>query len=129
MYKKANQLKLRFETSKGNLSVEQLWDLSRTQLAVIVKNLKKKLKESNGDDELSFLDDTAAQVDELTQLQFDIVKDIYLTKKDAAEKAKNDTVKKQELQELLAIKAERQKEAKFNMSDDELNKKIEELSK
>lgn len=28
MYKQASKMKLRFATSKGNLSVEDLWDLS-----------------------------------------------------------------------------------------------------
>jgi len=128
MYKKALRLKLRFETSKGLLTVEQLWDLPRTQLSVIVRNLKKKIKEDS-DDDLAFLDDTAKQVDEIDQLMFEIAKDIYLTKKAEVEAAQNDVAKKQQLQELLAIKAERQKEAKLKMSDEDLEKQIADLSK
>jgi hypothetical protein len=32
MYKEAAKQKLRFATNKGNLSVEQLWDLNLTDL-------------------------------------------------------------------------------------------------
>ena len=79
MYKKASRLKLRFSTPKGNLSAEQLWDLSQTDLSNSVKSVKKILKKSD-DDELSFLEE-ATVVDTDNQLRFDILKDVYLTKK------------------------------------------------
>ena len=57
MYKQASRLKLRFQTNVGLLSVEQLWDLTQTQLANAIKAVKKVLKK-NDDDELSFLEYT-----------------------------------------------------------------------
>ena len=57
MYKTAAQLKLRFQTNVGVLTVEHLWDLSQNQLANAIKAVKKVLKK-NDDDELSFLEDT-----------------------------------------------------------------------
>jgi len=83
MYKQASQLKLRFLTGKGLLSVEQLWDLSQGDLSNAIKAVKKVLKK-NDDDELSFLVDTKV-VDVENQLKFDILKDVYLTKKKEAE--------------------------------------------
>lgn len=129
MYKKASKLKLRFNTHKGVLSVEQLFDLSLRQLAIIIRNLKDKIKEETGDDELSFLEDNRTVVDEETQLQFEIAKDIYLTKVTEERNLKEEASRKLQLQELWAIKAERQKEATRNISDDELDKRIKELSK
>ena len=79
MYKKAAQIKLRFVTPVGNLSTEQLCDLNQTQLANSIKAVKRILKKSD-DDELSFLEESKT-VDVENQLRFDILKDIYLTKK------------------------------------------------
>ena len=46
MYKKASKLKLRFQTQKGNLSVEQLWDLSLDDLKIEVKKQYEINKEN-----------------------------------------------------------------------------------
>lgn len=70
-YKLASQIALRFNTSKGSLSVEQLWQLSQTEKATCLKNLKKLLKKTD-DDELSFLDNNIV-VDATEQLRFDIL--------------------------------------------------------
>jgi len=123
MYKKATQLKLRFETSKGLLSAEQVWDLSRNQLANIIKTLKKKLKQES-DDELSFLDDTVNQVDEITQLQFDIVKDIYLTKKAVAEAIQKEAETKAHNQKILEIIKRKQEGQLEEMSIKDLEKQL-----
>jgi len=123
MYKKATQLKLRFETSKGLLSAEQVWDLSRNQLANIIKTLKKKLKQES-DDELSFLDDTVNQVDEITQLQFDIVKDIYLTKKAVAEATQKEAETKAHNQKILEIIKRKQEGQLEEMSIKDLEKRL-----
>lgn len=87
MYKQAAKLKLRFITGVGQLSIEQLWDLSQTQLSNAIKAVKRVLKK-NDDDELSFLEDTK-EIDVENQLRFDILKDVYLTKKKEAEEIKN----------------------------------------
>jgi hypothetical protein len=79
MYKKASQLKLRFATDRGILSTEQLWSLDQNELTIAIEIVNKVLKKDN-DDNLSFLDNNK-NVDEETQLRFDILKDVYLTKK------------------------------------------------
>lgn len=128
MYKKASLLKLRVITTQGSLSVEQLWSLSLVKLASLVKSLKKELKTSD-DDDLSFLDENATQINPITQLKFDIVKDIYITK-NAERKAKLvDIDRKAALQRLLEIKALRVDKAKEAMSDADLDKEIEALNK
>lgn len=123
MYKQALKLKLRFQTSKGPLSVEQLMDLSRNQLVTVVRNLKKKIK-TDSDDDLAFLDDSATQVNEIDQLRFNIAKDIYLTKKAAAEAIKEASEVKEHNQRILAkIQALREKK-EDELSEEELLSKL-----
>lgn len=107
MYKQASQLRLRFLTSVGQLSVEQLWDLNQTQLSNAIKAVKKVLKKDD-DDELSFLEDTK-KVDVENQLRFDILKDVYLTKKKEVEElrdAANDKAHNEKIDTLIAEKLE-----------------------
>ena len=118
IYKLASQKALRFPTSKGLLSVEQLWTLNQTQLAGIVKSLKKILKGEN-DDELSFLDETK-NVNVEDQLRFDIVKDIYLTKKAEAEELRTKADRKAFEQKILLMIEEKKEDSVKGKSIEEL---------
>jgi hypothetical protein len=121
-FKKASQLKLRFNTNKGVLSVEQLWDLNQTQLATLVRSIKTELKSSNLDDELSFLSDTIpTKVDAENQLRFDIAKDIYVTKQEEAKALRDEKQKKEHNQKIMEL-IQAKKEGELQ------NKSIEELT-
>lgn len=108
MYKQASQLKLRFQTSSGNLLVEQLWDLTMPQLSSAIKSVKKILAKDS-DDELSFLTEEI-KLDIENQLRFDILKDVYLSKKKEIESKRDDAVKKEHNQHILALIAAKQTE-------------------
>jgi hypothetical protein len=119
MYKQASKLGLRFNTDKGVLSVEQLWSLNMTQLSSLIKAIKKVLKGTDNDDELSFLTESK-KVDVENQLRFDIAKDIYLTLKAENDEARTKAEKKEFNQKILSLIAEKR--------DHELkNKSVEEL--
>lgn len=118
MYKKASKLKLRFQTNRGVLSVEQLWDLSFSDLSNTIKAQLKTVKKDN-DDELSFLGTTNV-ADSENQLRFDILKDVYLTRKEEVEAARNEAAAKENNQKIMAIIAEKQDGALKDMSIDEL---------
>ena len=123
-YKKASQLGLRFQTNKGPLSVEQLWSLNLTDLSNSIKEVKKVLKKSDGDDELSFLVDSEVAVDVENQLRFDILKDVYLTKKSEMETLR-DAAKAKEHNQKIFAEMERRKEAKIStVTDAELESMI-----
>lgn len=113
MYKEASKLKLRFVTNRGLLSTEQLWDLSFTDISNAVKAVKKILKK-NDDDDLSFLEDNN-KVDVENQLRFDVLKDVYLTKKKEAEELRDAAENKkwnEKINSLIARKKEGELEAK-----------------
>jgi hypothetical protein len=120
MFKQASKLGLRFQTNKGILSVEQLWQLSQTDLSNAIKAVKKVLKK-NDDDELSFLEDTKT-VDIENQLRFDILKDVYLTKKKDTEALRNAAEAKAHNQKILSLIAEKQEGKLKGMSIEELEK-------
>ena len=123
-FKSATRQKLRFNTSKGVLSTEQVWDLGITSLAGIVRNLKKELNKDS-DDELAFLDDTSAPVDETVELRFNIVKEIYLAKKAERDSIKTEAAKKEHNQKILAEMARRKEESITKVSDEELEKMLQ----
>jgi len=131
MYKKAAQLKLRVPTTIGNLSVEQLFTLpikddnkpiTLTNIAVQLHTELTKTSASG----LDFLD-TSVRVDELTQLRFDIVKDIILTKQSEANAKTNEKARKQEIELLESLLAKKQALAMEGLSAEELERKIKEL--
>lgn len=129
MYKEATRLKLRFPSNRGELTVEQLWDLSLNSLKNIVKSMyNAKKKFTKMDDELSFLEGVEdSEEQKLAELRYDIVKDIYTTKANENKEALSTAEKKAKKQQLLEI-MQRKREQKFeNMSEEELQKEIDSL--
>lgn len=129
MFKEATRLKLRFPSNKGELTVEQLWDLSLNSLKNIVKSMyNTKKKFTKMDDELSFLEGVEdSEEQKLAELRYNIVKDIYTTKANENKEALSTAEKKAKKQQLLEI-MQRKREQKFeNMSEEELQKEIDSL--
>ncbi|AFU64388.1 hypothetical protein Maynard_83 [Salmonella phage Maynard] len=113
MFDKATRLKLRFESNKGLLSVEQVWDLSLTALNEMAKSLSRQVKAAETDEE-DFIG-TKSNVDSELQLRFDVVKHIIGVKlkerddsKDAAERKANNQV----ILELIQRKKQQELEGK-----------------
>jgi len=121
MFEKASREGIRFESSKGNLTVEDLWCLplssrNGSNLDSIATGLYCKLKEENT---TSFVV-KAKKADEILQLKFDVVKhiiDVRLAEEDAAEKIKADRQKKQRI---MAIIAEKEDQSLMGKSLEEL---------
>lgn len=123
MFKQASKMKLRFATSKGNLSVEDLWDLSLPVLDKLAVSYDEELAKSP---RKSFITNNAPSNTEL-ELKFNIVKEIITDKlKEKADKetAKSKSAEKERLLELLAKK---QSEKLESLSEEELMKRISEL--
>ena len=122
IFEYASRNKVRFPF-KGMISVEDLWNLSLTNLDSIYKTLNKQVKQSEEESLLS----TKASVDTELEVQIAIVKHIVsvkLSEKEAAEKA---SAKKAQKQKIMSIIATKENEALQNSSIDDLKKMLDEL--
>jgi hypothetical protein len=120
MFEKASRMKLRYQTNRGVISVEDLWDLSLESLDAIAISLNKKLKESQTE---SFIKTKTKDTTEL-ELKFNIVKhiiDVKLSEAEARKNAAEKRAKKQKLMDLIAKKQDAELEGK---SVDELMKEL-----
>ena len=109
---------------RGMINVIDLWDLSLTNLDSVFKTLNTEVKKS---EEESLLN-TKSKEDEEISNKIEIVKYIVSVKLDEKKK-REDAKKNAEMrQRLLEIKAKRQDAALENMSDEDLDKALAELS-
>lgn len=123
MFEKASRLKLRFESSKGLLSTEDLWGLSLDSLDNLAKSVNKKLKESQ---EESFINRKSKSDSEL-ELKLNILKRVIEYKLDKAEKLKARNKVSEERRVLMEILAQKDLENKRNMSQEDILKRLNEL--
>ena len=80
MYKEALMIGLKFQTTVGVLSVEQVFSMNTSQLSATIRGLGQVIKDSKVGD-IDFLDDNVVTKEvELNELRFNILKDVYLTK-------------------------------------------------
>lgn len=122
MFKEASQKKLRIPTSRGSLSVEQLWDLNLTELDEIAV----KLEEEKNKTSKSFLEEKSDE-DELAALQFNIVLDILDTKKKWQEDARKAQERKEQKQKILQVMQKKQDEKLEEYSVEQLEEMLEKL--
>jgi|SRR5699024_7835794 len=122
-FEKATRLKLRFNTNKGVLSTEQLWDLSLTSLSEIAKDINKQRSESSADGELDFLDNEN-NIDPILELQFEIVKNVYKTLREEKEKEKDRLANKQHNERIMELIYRKENEEMEKLSVDELKAQL-----
>lgn len=109
---------------RGMINVIDLWDLSLTNLDSVFKTLNAEVKKS---EEESLLNTRSKENEEISN-KIEIVKYIVDVKLDEKKK-REDAKKNAEMrQRLLEIKAKRQDAALENMSDEDLDKALAELS-
>jgi hypothetical protein len=102
-FKIATQQKLRVKTLKGELSTEQLWELSLEELDGLAVNLEEEFKKSGKE---SFLVDKSEK-DKTAKLKFDVVLEVLNTKNDEATaltEAREIKKHNQKIDELIAAK-------------------------
>ncbi|EHJ9376142.1 hypothetical protein KB816_002851 [Salmonella enterica] len=113
MFDQATRLKLRFNSNKGLLSVEQVWDLNLNALNEMAKDLSRQVKEAASDEE-DFIGAKSA-VDSQLQLRFDIVKAIIgvkLKERDESATAAERKASNQVILELIQRKKQQELEGK-----------------
>lgn len=122
LFEMATRSKLRFPSTKGKLSVEDLWDLSDKDLDVVYKNLKDQEVKSS---EESLLDD--ANVDPKLTAAIGIVKYIFTTKRNERLAEKERINKKLTQRKYIDVLSKKQDEAIEKMSEAELRAMIDSL--
>ena len=123
IFEKASKTKLRFSTSKGVVSVEDLWDFSLPSLDTIAKSVNKELK---AETEESFISEKSS-TNKTLELKLDILKHIIkykLAEKEASVQRAEKQAKLAQLKELITTKANAQLAEK---SLDELQKMVDEM--
>lgn len=130
LFEKASRLKFRYDSPKGPLPAEDLWDLPLTSptgkanLDDIAKGLHKQLK--SGDD-VSFVI-KEKKSDQTVQDKFDLVLYVIKTKQaenDAANRVKENAEKQRRIMEIIQSKKDKELESK---SVEELEKLFASMS-
>jgi len=121
MFEKASRLKLRFETNKGSISVEELWEMplkgkSGFSLDDVAKSLNKRIQDTQQE---SFVDQKN-EGNKILELMFEIVKHIIKVKLSEQRDRELEHLKKSKIQELDLLIEEKQKEGLREKSIEEL---------
>jgi hypothetical protein len=130
IFEQATRRAIRFESAKGDLSVEQLWDLplqSRNQfdLDTVAKTVNRQL---NAVTEESFVSVRENPAKETLSLKLEIVKHIISVKLQEAEEARNRATKASEKEKLLRLLDEKQNEALRALTPEEIQERLKALT-
>ncbi len=132
LFEAASRQKLRFESPRGLLAVEDLWDLpltalspNRMNLDSIAIALHNELKVAGN--VVSFVDETPTAGDATLELKLGIVKHIIATKKGENAAAATAAQKAQARERILAEMDRRRENRIGTMSDEELSAELAKL--
>lgn len=121
-----------FDTKQGLMTVQQVAQLplkttvsTKASLENVAQGVYSQLQDKQ---QQSFVDDVPAGDLKLTQ-QLEIVKQIIEIKKSALASANAEVLRKQELQKLQDVMARKQDQSLENMSLEDIQKRITELSR
>ena len=128
-FEKAARLKLRFNTIKGDITVEDLWDLPLTSkngfdLDTIAMELSKKVKESG---EESFVLKKSDK-NTVLELMFDIIQYIIKIRLEEAAARGLAAINKERKEHILALIADKQDDELKGKSIEDLTKLVNELT-
>lgn len=126
-FEKASRRKLRFDTARGRLSVEDLWDLplqgGDVNLDALAIALHQKLK---SEIEVSFVEEPPKPNEDL-QLRFEVVKRIIQVRLEENKQAEVAAEKRQLKQQILEIIKDKQSEELKESSIEDLQARLAEL--
>ena len=120
VFEMASRMKFRFPY-KGQIAVEDLWDLSVESLDSIFKTLKSQVKKNEEESLLR----TKSKEGEILDAQIEIVKHIVSVKLDEADKRAKAREKRQRDQRIMEIIADKKDAALKEKSVEELEKMLE----
>lgn len=124
-FEKAIRAKLRFSTNKGQLSVEDLWDLNLPSLNNIAKAVNRELKTDEEEDFIA----TKTKANTELQLKLDILKHIISVKIKDRDAEKVRVERQGKLATLKQLAASKQLEEMGSKSLEEILSMITDLEK
>ncbi len=129
IFEKAAKNRLRFETDKGSITVEDLWDVPlESRGALSLDNIARGLnREINLLDSESFVSKKTT-VNDLLELKFSIVKHIIECKLKSAETAEKAEATRQQRERIRDIIAQKQDQVLLDTDVAELEKMLEDSS-
>lgn len=122
IFEVATRNKYRFPY-KGQISIEDMWDLPVTELDKIFKILNKQVKTAQEESLLK----TKTKEDEVLENQIKIVRHIVSVKQEEANNRLKEKERKAQKQRIMEIMADKQDEELKGKSMDELQKMLAEL--
>ena len=128
MWIEALSKKLRFEY-KGQISIEDLFDLSLNELDEIYRKLKKELDEYKqySEDSLLSKDDEKDETSEELQLKIDVVTAVFNHIKKQQEELQRKIALQNQRDKILGIIADKQDEELSNKSISELKELLDDM--
>jgi hypothetical protein len=130
MFEYATRNKLRFDTTVGFITAEDLWDLPLTStrkvttLDQVARDINRDLK---GETEESFVVTSSNQKKKLLENKLDIVKHIIQVKLAEAEATRSRAARSEEKKKLLEILAEKETQNLVSMDEVDIRKRLAEL--
>ena len=120
----ASRKKLRFDSKRGKLTVEELWDLDLESIDAIAVELNNKIKST---ETVSFVSPNKSAAGTLDKVKFDIVIHIIETRQGELD-ARRERVINQERARTIRAELERRKEDSIKTrSEDDLQKELDAL--
>ena len=122
MFEFATRNKMRFPF-KGQISIEDLWDLRVEDLDTVFKSLNKQIKQTKEESLLA----TKTTEDTILDTQIAIVKYIFDVKVQEANARLIEKERKEQKQKIMSILATKQEQELQNKSVEELQKMLDEI--
>lgn len=125
MFEKASRVKLRFDSRKGGLSVEDLWDLDLSTLDDLAKKISKELR---SEEEESFIpSSTRSKPSTNNSLRLDLLKHVINVKVQEKESRRNKAAVMAQVEKLTELAEAKANEQLASQSLEDIQKQIEEL--
>ena len=121
IFEQATKSALRFKASNGQVSTEDLWDMTLANLDVIAKGLRKELR----DEDDSFID--SKKTNEQLELKFEVVKHVIASKlaeRDERALARDKAARRQQI---LGVLEQKKSDSMQGMSVEALEAELKNL--
>lgn len=125
LFQLATRKKYRFETTRGQLTTEQLWDLPLADLNTTAKSISRHIRESQQEE--SFIPGENSVADDSFANKLEIVKTIITVKHAESVAVQKEHERKVKKQNLLAALHKKENEQLNELTVEELRKQIEAL--